>query len=201
MATSTPTRRKYQLGNVKPWVSSAADYLGNLFGFSNIGGWREHGSVPNSDHPKGLALDFMTNKPAQANELLSYGITHAGELGIKYLIYNRKIYEAKNGFKARDYNGPSPHTDHVHISFNDAAPTGMGSGTPATPVGYGFDPSKWPVIGQIEGAAAKLTSPDWWKRLGLYSMGAALILIGVLFLLRKPVEQAAVTAGKVWGKV
>jgi hypothetical protein len=35
---------------------------------------------------------------------------------LRYVIYNRKIYEASNGWKAAAYDGPSPHTEHVHFS-------------------------------------------------------------------------------------
>ncbi len=35
---------------------------------------------------------------------------------LRYIIYNRKIYEASNGWNARTYTGPSPHTEHIHYS-------------------------------------------------------------------------------------
>jgi hypothetical protein len=35
---------------------------------------------------------------------------------LRYMIYNRKIYEASNGWAARDYTGASPHTEHIHYS-------------------------------------------------------------------------------------
>jgi hypothetical protein len=35
---------------------------------------------------------------------------------IRYIIYNRKIYEASNGFAPMTYTGPSPHTEHIHVS-------------------------------------------------------------------------------------
>lgn len=34
----------------------------------------------------------------------------------EYIIFNRKIYERDNDFKARDYSGSDPHADHVHYS-------------------------------------------------------------------------------------
>lgn len=198
MADTVAAKRKYHLGAVKPWVQSAADYLGNLFGFTDIGGYREHGSVKNSDHPKGLALDFMTNDSRKGNELLQYGIAHYKELGIRYLIYNRKIYQAKNGFQPEDYTGPSPHTDHVHISFEDSAPSG---GTVTTPVVGGvtgvFDTSQWPVIGDLEKAAERLTSRDFWIRAGLYMAGLLLVVAGLLFLFREPIADSVAVAAKI----
>lgn len=35
---------------------------------------------------------------------------------LRYMIYNRKIYEASNGWNPRAYTGPSPHTEHIHFS-------------------------------------------------------------------------------------
>lgn len=190
---STVKHRVYSLGTVKPWVASAADLIGNMFGITTVGGYREHGSVKNSDHPKGLALDFMTNNQNTGNAIRDYAIQHAGQLGVHYVIYNRKIYTSENEWQPRDYDGPSPHTDHVHISFNDKA--GTGATTETTQVGW-TDPSSWPVISQLNSAADKLTSPDWWKRLGLYALGTLLVVAGFVVLFRKPIEQAVGTAVK-----
>jgi hypothetical protein len=38
------------------------------------------------------------------------------ETRLEYIIRNRKIYERKNGFAARDYTGSDPHTGHAHFS-------------------------------------------------------------------------------------
>jgi hypothetical protein len=35
---------------------------------------------------------------------------------IRYMIYNRKIYRASNGFRPEDYTGASAHTEHAHFS-------------------------------------------------------------------------------------
>ena len=50
----------YSLGAVKPWVRSAAYRVGPMFGIRTIYGVgaRTHAS----DHPDGLALDFMTDR-------------------------------------------------------------------------------------------------------------------------------------------
>lgn len=34
-----------------------------------------------------------------------------------YVIFDRKIYSRKNGWKAEKYTGASPHTEHLHISI------------------------------------------------------------------------------------
>lgn len=35
---------------------------------------------------------------------------------LRYIIYNRRIWEASNGWKERAYTGASPHTEHAHFS-------------------------------------------------------------------------------------
>ncbi len=42
---------------------------------------------------------------------------------LRYIIYNRKIYSASNGFEAQNYSGSNPHGEHIHFSgaFSQAA--------------------------------------------------------------------------------
>jgi len=109
--------RKYHLKKVTPNVTKAADYWGSKYGIKDVGGWREHGSVPGSDHPKGRALDFMTySNKKQGDALANDLIQNYKAWNIKYVIWNRYIWSPSKGW--RRYNGPSPHTDHVHASFN-----------------------------------------------------------------------------------
>jgi hypothetical protein len=112
--------RKYGLKGVTSNTAKAADYWGSKYGIKSIGGYRERGSVPGSDHPKGRALDFMTNNvkngmktgTALANDV----IRNYKAWNVSYVIWNRYIWSPSRGW--RRYNGPSPHTDHVHVSFN-----------------------------------------------------------------------------------
>jgi hypothetical protein len=118
--TTDGVSRKYKLKGVTANTAKAADYWGSKYGIKIIGGYREHGSVPDSDHPKGRALDYMINNikdghkvgTALANDL----IKNYKSWNIKYVIWNRYIWSPGKGW--RKYNGPSPHTDHVHASFN-----------------------------------------------------------------------------------
>lgn len=111
---------KYKLGRVSSNTASAANYFGNKYGIRTIGGYREKGSVPGSDHPKGRGLDYMINNikngkrvgDALANDV----IKNAKAWNVKYVIWNRYIWFPGRGWK--EYSGPSPHTDHVHVSFN-----------------------------------------------------------------------------------
>lgn len=111
-----PTLR---LGAVKPHVQAAADEIAQRFNIWTIGGYRSTGSVPNSDHPKGLAIDVMT--VAKGDMVAAYAIANASRLSVTYIIWNRRIWEGGNW---ASYSGPSPHTDHVHISFAGSAGPG-----------------------------------------------------------------------------
>lgn len=112
--------RNYGLKNVSKNTGAAADYWGSKYGISTVGGWREHGSVPGSDHPKGRALDFMINDikngKATGTALANDIIKNYKAWNVSYVIWNRYIWSPSKGW--RKYNGPSPHTDHVHVSFN-----------------------------------------------------------------------------------
>lgn len=112
----TGKSRKYGLKGISSNAAKAADYFGSKYGIKSIGGYRSKGSVPGSDHPKGLALDYMTNNKKQGTALANDVIQNYKAWNVKYVIWNRYIWSPSRGW--RKYNGPSPHTDHVHVSFN-----------------------------------------------------------------------------------
>lgn len=114
------TKYKYNFGRVSSTTAKAGNYYGNKYGIKTIGGYREHGSVPGSDHPHGRALDYMINNIKNGKKvgtaLANDAVQNYKKWNIKYVIWNRYIWSPSRGW--RKYNGPSPHTDHVHISFN-----------------------------------------------------------------------------------
>lgn len=112
---------------VKPWVQSAAKEISQRFGITNIGGFATTGHISDSDHYKGLAIDVMTSIKGQ--EVADWTIANASRLSVKYVIWNRHIWQ--NG-KWTNYTGTSPHTDHVHISFNSKPGDGTASPTDTT---------------------------------------------------------------------
>lgn len=118
---------------VQPHVRAAAKEISEKFGITNIGGFATSGHIPDSDHYKGLAIDVMTT--IKGKEISDWVIANAARLGVKYIIWNRHIWQ--NG-KWTNYTGTSPHTDHVHISFNATPGTGgttVDSGTSTTDSG------------------------------------------------------------------
>jgi hypothetical protein len=128
---------RYSLGAVKPWVAKAAGILGPKFGVKSILGVGARGNV--SDHPKGLALDFMCSKSA-GDSLAAYAVANHKQLNITYVIWRQRIWSINHpGWRTMEDRG-SPtanHMDHVHVSFL-ASPTngdfggmaggGLGSG-------------------------------------------------------------------------
>lgn len=40
------------------------------------------------------------------------------EKRLRYIIYNRRIWKASNGWQEEAYHGASPHTEHAHFSFS-----------------------------------------------------------------------------------
>lgn len=106
----------YGLKRVSQNVSNAANYFGSRYGITDIGGYGP-GSVPGSDHPKGLGLDYMTYKDMKKGTALANDIIkNYKQWNVKYVIWNHYIWNPRQGWHR--YHGPRPHTDHVHVSFN-----------------------------------------------------------------------------------
>lgn len=104
------------LGAVKPWVGTAGSQLRCIFDVATLGGV---GSRPNaSDHPRGLAIDFMVGR-ATGDKLAEYVLKYRDVFKVKYVIYRQRINYG-SGWKAMADRGSATanHMDHVHVSFN-----------------------------------------------------------------------------------
>jgi len=69
--------------------------------------------------PEVRALDFMIGtrfRVSDAVALVQALITGVDRFRLYYVIYNHKIYKRSTGFRADDYTGVDPHTNHVHVS-------------------------------------------------------------------------------------
>lgn len=131
-------------GGVKPWVAAVGDVTKKTFpGIRGIGGV---GGRPNkSDHPMGLALDFMVyQNRALGNKIAEFLMRSRDPFSIKYLIWYDRIASKSRGWGWRAYTHPNGnlnptlrHEDHVHASFlnpPNRAPSGgytTGGGPPA----------------------------------------------------------------------
>lgn len=71
-----------------------------------------------SDHPAGLALDFMVSTPT-GDALASYVLNNQARFGVKYVIW-RQRYNDGGGWSMMSDRGSATanHYDHVHVSFH-----------------------------------------------------------------------------------
>jgi hypothetical protein len=123
--TGTGTGQAHTTGREKPHVAAEMRYIADTWRVATYG-WRARGSVPGSDHPKGLAIDAMlptgTNRVANiqgqniGNAIVTHYRMNADQKKVKYIIWWGRIWSPDRGW--RGYFGPSPHKDHVHLSFN-----------------------------------------------------------------------------------
>jgi hypothetical protein len=110
------------LGKVKPHVRQAAEILGCMYGEPTMYGVA--GRAGHSDHPSGLAVDFMVDT-ATGNDLAECVLRNKDALGVKYVIWRQRI-NSGSGWKAMEDRGgvTENHFDHVHVSFDSGAGDG-----------------------------------------------------------------------------
>lgn len=170
------------LGPVKPHVKSAAESLASKFSIKTVYGWRPVDPFP--DHPSGLAVDFMTSSKANGDALAAYAVQNAGALGIRYIIWYRQVWNAKQGWHPYK-SSPNPHTDHVHITWNATAGSGNTTDVPVTNVDLpGTETAKsvialYNLFQDINRGFKFVTDPGNIKRVALFGAGMVLVVIGV----------------------
>ncbi len=71
-----------------------------------------------SDHNVGDALDIGISDKTQGDNIAQKLIQEAKEKNIKYIIWDKKIWNPSISNEWRPYVGENPHSTHVHISFN-----------------------------------------------------------------------------------
>jgi hypothetical protein len=112
-------------GRYTPGMERARAAILNLFGPMSVGGYANRniaGTGQKSMHALWRAFDFMTGKNvARGNAVSNYLIQHAGEFGLKGLIWNaQKNFGAGWGPYRHPGGGTSDtlmHRDHVHAEF------------------------------------------------------------------------------------
>jgi hypothetical protein len=111
------------LGAVKPWVSEAAEFLGCQYGQPQVLGVGSRGNA--SDHPSGLAADFMTSDQATGDSIAACALENMDALGVSYVIWDQQINTGSGWKPMEDRGGPTAnHEDHVHISFQESTGSG-----------------------------------------------------------------------------
>jgi hypothetical protein len=91
------------------------------------------------------------------------------EKRLRYIIYNRRIWEASNSWRQRAYTGASPHTEHAHFSASyetkreaDASSWRLED----IPVALTDADKKW-LSAQIDAAATKAAERVWKTKLNV----------------------------------
>lgn len=74
-----------------------------------------------STHASGRAVDLAANanddeQAAKAKRYIQFLIRHSAAFQCQYLIWDRKCWRSGQGW--RNYTGPHPHEDHVHVELN-----------------------------------------------------------------------------------
>ncbi|MBU2669325.1 hypothetical protein KOI35_38020 [Actinoplanes bogorensis] len=104
------------------------------------------------------------------------------ERRLRYIIFNRRIWEASNDWKRADYDGDNPHTDHVH--FSASYKTELEASTASwhledIPVALTDDDKKWlstEIAKQVRGCVTDI----WEHNIGRATGGADLSAQGAL---------------------
>lgn len=181
-----------QLGDVKGHVRTAAEAIAGRFGLSTMSGWRAQGSVPNSDHPKGLAIDIPVSK-GTGDAVAAWVIDNAGTLGVSYVIWQQRIWKRGDtdwtamAHRDGDRPGYDPnHLRHVHVSFGATAPEAgplqrLRDGVGGVVGGIGSAISG--AVGGVSGAVEGITSwPQQVMTIGLKlavaGTGLVLLILG-----------------------
>lgn len=127
----------------------------------------ETGAVPIRDADKVNevhALDITTDlrTPGLTMETIVQfllGRCRSGaEKRLRYIIFDRRIWEAANGWRQKAYNLADPHTGHAHFSFSyisDLEASTASFHLEDIPVALTADDKKW-IVTQIQAEVAKL---------------------------------------------
>jgi hypothetical protein len=117
----------------KPGVNFFRTEVLGLFGGKDLGVGRDCSKGNPSEHHEGRAWDWGITPGPKADAMLAWlfapdeatGQPHGviRRAGVMYVIFNRQIWSVRNR-KWVPYTGPSPHTDHVHLSFSKAGAAG-----------------------------------------------------------------------------
>lgn len=182
----------YVLGAVKPWVKDAANEVGNKFGVTTIYGVGQRDGV--SDHPKGLALDFMVGTDrTKGDQIAAFVQQNADALNVTYIIWKQHIWNitrASEGWRAMPDRGSvtANHYDHVHVSFKAFARIGGSNYVGGDPGGSGGISIPDPLsgikqsIGNIEKVVTFVSDGHNWLRVAMFGAGFLLIILAVVML-------------------
>ena len=194
------------LGPVKPWVRDAAEEIASHFNIETMYGVGFRDGP--SDHPLGLAVDFMVyGDRGKGQAIADYARSNASRLSIHYIVWYQHIWNRQRdseGWRLQPNRGSATqnHMDHVHVSFNNIpGNAGMPSIVPASFTNPLNIPGQ--ILGQLEDIrkvvtawskiATWLVNPHNYLRMAMFVVGVILTAIALIRLpVGKTVAQTAV---------
>ncbi|OLT45283.1 hypothetical protein BJF85_01450 [Saccharomonospora sp. CUA-673] len=113
--TPTPEPCSTDLEGTQPHVAQVGNHVLTQFDVDSVGGVASRSGA--SDHPSGLALDFMTTGE-NGDRIAEYVLANQAEFGVTYVIWAQQ-YNDGSGWSMMEDRGSDTanHYDHVHVSF------------------------------------------------------------------------------------
>lgn len=105
---------------VEPYVGIVGAHIQDKFGVTDVKGKADRGNA--SEHPKGLALDFMTNTGnVDGDKIAEYLLDRSEDFGVMYVIWQQTLFVPGQDPQEMEDRGDDTanHRDHVHVSFHD----------------------------------------------------------------------------------
>lgn len=132
----------FAAGGLTPHATQMKSLISQMFGITNIGGYREPDGY--NEHSTGNALDVMIPNAQSkeginlGNSVLAWALKNAKAIGLTGAIWRQTSYGYGNGFDANgkpmeDRGNPTAnHFDHVHLFMNEKPDTSLSlSGAPS----------------------------------------------------------------------
>lgn len=114
--TNKPTGAQ---AGINPAVTATEKDIFSSFPVTNLGIWGDKShQARKSDHNTGDAQDFGIADKNVGNMLAEKLRAEAKQRNVKYIIFNRRIWNPSISNEWRPYTGDNPHSDHVHVSYN-----------------------------------------------------------------------------------
>jgi len=114
-------------GKLRSGADRLGEYLEEEFtAISSIGGYACRRNTANrqkmSVHGTGRALDIFIPKiggsanNGKGDAVANWLVANAAEIGVQLVIWDRTVWQA-NGRSDKQYSGPHPHDDHLHVEL------------------------------------------------------------------------------------
>jgi hypothetical protein len=116
---------------INPFVLQTQRDLMSKYNLKNLGIWGDKSHQQReSDHNSADAQDFGFDDPKTAQQAVAQLQSEAQQRGVKYIIYDKKIWNPEVSNEWRPYNGSNPHTNHFHVSYKRKMQSGGVAITP-----------------------------------------------------------------------